>query len=171
MLAQCWVTSFSSNAAILIGQHTIAPALRHQHVSYQPPRRFAQALPSTTNSQPQRKGPKQRKSQGAYRRWRGMSKTYHATFGQQIFTDVSASGNSSGRDRFEMLDATQFYNDHLDYQVPGAMGLSEQDSSYAHGHPFAYASHNDPPSLPCKRLSYHVLSLRSISFTSSIAPR
>ena len=80
-----------------------------------------------------------------------MSETYRSTFGQQIFTDVSASGNSSGRDRFEMLDATQFYHNDRDYQAPGTLRLSGQDSSYAHGHPFAYASHSGPPSLPSKR--------------------
>ncbi|UPX12405.1 uncharacterized protein EKO05_0002953 [Ascochyta rabiei] len=77
-----------------------------------------------------------------------MSETFQSTFGQQIFTDVSASGNSSGRDRFEMLDATQFYHQDRDYQAPGSLRLSGQDSSYAQGHLFAYASHSGPPSLP-----------------------
>ncbi len=79
-----------------------------------------------------------------------MSETYHSAFGQQIFTDVSASGNSSGRDRFEMLDATQFYHSDREYQAPGTLRLSGQDSNYANGHPFAYASHSGPPSLPSK---------------------
>lgn len=92
-----------------------------------------------------------------------MSETYHSTLGQQIFTDVSASGSSSGRDRFERLDATTFYHNDRDYQAPGTLRLSGQDSNYAHGHPFAYASHSGPPSLPSKRaLSYHGLSLRTV---------
>jgi hypothetical protein len=100
-----------------------------------------------------------------------MSETYHSTFGQQIFTDVSASGSSSGRDRFEMLDAAQFYHDR-DYQAPEILRLSGQDSSYAHGHPFAYASHSGPPSHPSKRtLSYYVLSLRLVLFTSRVIIR
>jgi len=99
-----------------------------------------------------------------------MSETYHSTFGQQIFTDVSASGNSSGRDRFEMLDATQFYHSDREYQAPGTLRLSGQDSNYANSHPFAYASHSGPPSLPSKRnLSYHVLSLRSAFLGSGLA--
>lgn len=98
-----------------------------------------------------------------------MSEAYHSTFGQQIFTDVSASGSSSGRDRFEMLDATQFYHSDREYQAPGTLRLSGQDTSYAHGNPYAYASHNGPPSLPSKHtLSCHVLSLRTISFSSTV---
>ena len=101
-----------------------------------------------------------------------MSETYHSTFGQQIFTDVSASGSSSGRDRFEMLDATQLYHHDRDYQAPEILRLSGQDSSYAHGHPFAYASHSGPPSHPSKRtLSYYVPSLRLVFFTSCAAFR
>lgn len=101
-----------------------------------------------------------------------MSETFHSTFGQQISTGEFASQNSSGPDRFEMLDATQFYHNDRDYQAPGTLRLSGQDSSYAHGHPFAYVSHSGPPSLPSKRtLSYCVLSLHSISFTSSINSR
>jgi hypothetical protein len=100
-----------------------------------------------------------------------MSETYHSTFGQQIFTDVSASGSSSGRDRFEMLDATTFYHNDRDYQAPGTLRLSGQENNYAHGHPFTYASHNGPPSLPSKRaFSHHVLSLRTISSALSIIP-
>jgi hypothetical protein len=100
-----------------------------------------------------------------------MSETYHSTFGQQIFTDVSASGSSSGRDRFEMLDATTFYHDDRDYQGPETLRLSGHNGFYAHGHPFAYASHSGPPSLPSKRpLSYHVLALRTVSSASSIIP-
>ncbi|KAH6622241.1 hypothetical protein C7974DRAFT_314968 [Boeremia exigua] len=77
-----------------------------------------------------------------------MSETYHSTFGQQIFTDVSASGSLSGRNRFEMLDATQFYHSDREYQAPGTLRLSGQDNNYVNGHPFAYASHSGPPSLP-----------------------
>ncbi|KAF2630266.1 hypothetical protein BU25DRAFT_408240 [Macroventuria anomochaeta] len=95
-----------------------------------------------------------------------MSETYHSNFGQQIFTDVSANGNSSGRDRFEMLDATQFYHTDRDYQVPGTLHLSGQDSSYAHGHPFAYASHSGPPSLP----SLHTMPPMSTHLPSQYEP-
>ncbi|XPS76297.1 hypothetical protein M3J09_008350 [Ascochyta lentis] len=91
-----------------------------------------------------------------------MSETFQSTFGQQIFTDVSASGNSSGRDRFEMLDATQFYHQDRDYQAPGSLRLSGQDSSYAPGHLFAYASHSGPPSLP----SLHTMSSMSTHLPS-----
>jgi hypothetical protein len=100
-----------------------------------------------------------------------MSETYHSTFGQQIFTEVSASGNLFGRERFDMLDAPTFYQGDRDCQVPEALHLSGQDSNYVHGHPFAYASHSGPPSLPGKRtFSYHVLSLRLVSVTSITAP-
>lgn len=100
-----------------------------------------------------------------------MSETYHSTFGQQIFTDASASGSLSGRDRFEMLDATTFYHSDRDYQAPGTLRLSGQDSNYSHGHPFAYASHSGPPSLPSKRaLFYHVSPLRPVSSASSVIP-
>ena len=93
-----------------------------------------------------------------------MSETFHSAFGQQIFTDISASGNSSGRDRFEMLDTTQYYHDDREYQAPGALCLSGQDSSYVGGPSFAYASRSGPPSLPSKRTFSHVLLLLLVSF-------
>ena len=82
-----------------------------------------------------------------------MSETFHSAFGQQIFTGVSASGNSSGRDRFEMLDATRFYPDR-EYQTPETLSLLGQDSSYACGPSFAYASRSSPPSLSSKHIFF-----------------
>jgi len=94
-----------------------------------------------------------------------MSEAYHSTFGQQIFTDVSASGSSSGRDRFEMLDATQFYHNDRDYQAPGALRLSGHDS-YGNSNPFAFASHSGPPSLP----SLHTMPPMSTHLPSQYEP-
>ena len=106
-----------------------------------------------------------------------MSETFQSTFGRQIFTNVSASASSSGGDRFDMLDATQLYHQDHDYQAPETLLLSGQESSYAYGHPFAYAPHSGQPSLPSKCtlftlfflcfMSFYIMYQVSVPFTAS----
>ena len=83
-----------------------------------------------------------------------MSETYRQQpFGRPTFIDAPASGNLSGRDPFDMLDATTFYHQDDDYQGQRLHPLqipSSQDG-YAHGQQFAYASHSSGVSLPGKR--------------------
>ncbi|KAF1851024.1 uncharacterized protein K460DRAFT_26457 [Cucurbitaria berberidis CBS 394.84] len=79
-----------------------------------------------------------------------MSETYRQqAFGRPTFIDASASGSSSGRDHFDILDAANLYHDQHDY--PGhrvqPLHIAVQDG-YPPGHQFAYPSHSSGVSLP-----------------------
>ncbi|KAH7074671.1 hypothetical protein BKA63DRAFT_319020 [Paraphoma chrysanthemicola] len=60
-------------------------------------------------------------------------------FGSETFIDVSASGNSSGRDAYANLDASQLYHDNNYRALPHPLQIPQD--GFAHGH-FAYASHS-----------------------------
>lgn len=81
-----------------------------------------------------------------------MSETYRQqAFGRPTFIDASASGSSSGRDHFDILDATTLYHDHeFQGRRVQPLHIPAQDG-YPQGHQFAYASHSSSVSLPGKR--------------------
>lgn len=71
-------------------------------------------------------------------------------FGRPTFIDAPVSGNSSGRDQFDLLDVTTFYHQDDEYSASRLHPLqipSPQDG-FAHGQQFAYASHSGGVSLP-----------------------
>ncbi|KAI8940738.1 hypothetical protein NX059_002003 [Plenodomus lindquistii] len=77
-----------------------------------------------------------------------MSETYRQqAFGRPTFIDASASGSSSGRDHFDILDANDFYHDDSQGRRAPSLHIPSQDG-YPPGHPFAYASHSSSVSLP-----------------------
>lgn len=84
-----------------------------------------------------------------------MSETYRQqAFGRPTFIDGSARASSSGRDGYDMLDATTLYHDDDDddgdytgHRVPPLHMASP--ASYAPGHQYGYASsHSTGVSLP-----------------------
>jgi hypothetical protein len=83
-----------------------------------------------------------------------MSETYlQQAFGQPTFTDVHASGNSSGHDLLDILDADNLY--HNNEYRPGVQHLQplhipSQDEIAQNQH-FAYALHSSGVSAPGKR--------------------
>lgn len=86
-----------------------------------------------------------------------MSETHRQQpFGQPTFIDGPASGSSSGRDRFDLLDVTTFYHQDDEYQAHAhahaqrlhPLQIPSSQDGFAHGQPFAYASHSGGVSLP-----------------------
>ena len=158
---------------LLIGQHS---SLKRARTSVFHP----QLLPapnSTTNERTtiprfsQRQAERLRRAQlrpkrrNAYCRWRVMSETYRQqAFGRPTFIDGSASGSSSGRDRYDILDATNLYHDH-DHDYAGhrvqPLHIPPQEG-FPPGHQYAYASHSSGVSLPGKRTS-HLTAVRPSS--------
>lgn len=83
-----------------------------------------------------------------------MSETYlQQAFGQPTFTDVHASGNSSGHDLLDILDAANLYHNneyHPGLQHLQPLHIPPQDEIAQNQH-FAYALHSSGVSAPGKR--------------------
>jgi hypothetical protein len=75
-------------------------------------------------------------------------------FGSETFIDVSANGNSSGRDAYANLDAAHLYHENNYRALPHPLQIPQD--GFAHGH-FAYASHSSSGvSLPGKRTALFI---------------
>jgi hypothetical protein len=80
-----------------------------------------------------------------------MSETYRQqAFGQPTFIDEPASGNSSGRDHFDMLDAANLFHDNYQSHRGQPLQIPAPDG-YQAGHQYGYASHSSGVTLPGKR--------------------
>ena len=102
----------------------------------------------------------------AYCRWREMSETYRQQpFGQPTFTDEHASGNSSGADLFDILDAPDIYHEQGSQARAQPLQLLHIPSrdAYAQSERFAYALHSSGVSVPSKQCTPPSISFSSLS--------
>jgi hypothetical protein len=156
----CWVTF----VAILIGQacrRSCAPQRQSSTPQLHTQLHLVQAVPRTHFRHPYHFASRTQRlgslddEPNACCRWRVIMSEFHRqqTFGSETFIDVSASGNSSGRDAYADLDAAHLYHDNNYRALPHPLQIPQD--GFAHGH-FAYASHSSGVSLPGKRTALFI---------------